>query len=131
MLLSRRWWTRLAGIFLIVDGITVALYSGWPLGPALWTSPVPIPGPIPVHTVVFATLPALSGIGILRGAGWARGLGIALVALYLWSDAFALASAATIPVAIEATTSLFVAFALARRWAPDTWRNAPAPPADG
>ncbi|MBI3751366.1 MAG: hypothetical protein HY263_06885 [Chloroflexi bacterium] len=115
---SPGWWTRLAGSLLILDGIGAAFYSGILTGSATWTMPLPTIGTVPVIPILLAMLPALSGIGILRAAGWARAMGIVLAAIYLWTDAFALAGGWSLAVAFEAATSLVIVFALVRRWTP-------------
>jgi hypothetical protein len=127
---TRRWWSTPAGFLLLLNAVTVALYSGIFMGSAPWTSPLPIIGPVPVFPIVFAAMPAFAGIGILRRAGWARWLGIGLAMAYLLVDVTSLLAKPEAGPAVDTASSLFIAFALLRRWTSrKATRTRGAPPA--
>jgi Predicted membrane protein (DUF2127). len=113
-----RWWTTIAGLVLILGGLLAAIYGGVLTGSAPWTTPFPIIGPAPVMPILLSALPAITGIGVIRRAGWARALGVALASAYLMLDVFALITGTGLTAVIDAAVALFVVFSLVRRWTP-------------
>lgn len=111
-------WRRLAGVLLVGAGVLVLLYAGLLPGVATWTLPLPGVGPVPVIPILIAIVVIGTGLGVLRGATWARRVGLVLAAFEMVLDGFALAATLDPTAVLDGLVSAVILFALAFRWAP-------------
>ena len=111
-------WRRLAGVLLGGAGVLVLLYAGLLPGVATWTLLLPGVGPVPVIPILIAIVVIGTGLGVLRGATWARRVGLVLAAFEMVLDVFALTATLDPTAVLDGLVSAVILFALAFRWAP-------------